>query len=208
MFTHNGQELSVQEMMRLVKATQTSADGDKVADRHWQPLLRTMIAAGVLHDVGTIKSSSGHRLGGPLTGIDTPTLRGVASTGPYLHDGSAPDLASVFNSTNAPDGTPHASFRTLNATQQNELIGFLLELDGSDAAAPIFRPQIDVSQSGNSLLLRWPGSASGFSLRSTTNLTPPITWTAVTNAAQSTGGVFSVTLPLDGERRFFLLQEP
>lgn len=165
-------------------------------------------AAGVLHDVGTIKPSSGHRLGGPLTGIDTPTLRGVAYTAPYLHDGSALDLASVFNVTNAPDGTPHASFRALNATQQNELISFLLELDGSDAAAPIFRPQIDFSKSGNSLLLSWPGSASGFSLRSTTNLTPPVIWAPVTNAVQSTGAVFSVTLPLDGARRFFLLQEP
>ncbi|MCA9713549.1 MAG: PKD domain-containing protein, partial [Myxococcales bacterium] len=43
----------------------------------------------LLHDVGTLKPSSGGRLGGPLLGIDTPTLNGVWETGPYLHDGSA-----------------------------------------------------------------------------------------------------------------------
>ncbi|HYV29198.1 MAG TPA: hypothetical protein VFA77_16815, partial [Candidatus Eisenbacteria bacterium] len=151
---------------------------------------------------------SGDRLGGPLTGIDTPTLRGVAYTAPYLHDGSAPDLTSVFNATNAPDGTPHASFRTLNATQQNELISFLLELDGSDAAAPVFRPQINISQSGNSVVLQWPASASGFSLQSATNLISPIMWSSVTNSVQSTGGVFTVTLPLNRQSQFFRLQEP
>ncbi len=90
-------------------------------------------AAGVLHDVGTIKATSGHRLGGPLTGIDTPTLLGIWTGAPYLHDGSAPDLASVFNTTNAPASTPHAAVRTLTATQQTELIQYLLELDSSDS---------------------------------------------------------------------------
>jgi cytochrome c peroxidase len=165
-------------------------------------------AQGGVHDIGTIKAGSGARLGGPLTGIDTPTLRGLASTAPYLHDGSAPDLAAVFNSTNAPDGSPHATFRTLTATQQSELLSFLLELDGTEPAAPFPSPRLEVSQAGNSILLRWPGFATTFSLRSTTDLTPPIAWTPVTNAVQNTGGVFSVLLPLDQARRFFLLREP
>ena len=42
-----------------------------------------------LFDVGTLKASSGKRLGAALTGIDTPTLRDVLETAPYLHDGSA-----------------------------------------------------------------------------------------------------------------------
>ena len=49
-----------------------------------------------LHDVGTLRTSSGQRLGGPLNGIDTPTLRGIWATAPYFHDGSAPTLESVF----------------------------------------------------------------------------------------------------------------
>jgi uncharacterized delta-60 repeat protein len=51
---------------------------------------------GQLHNVGTLRPTSGQRLGGPLTGIDTPTLRGVWSTAPYFHDGSAATLEDVF----------------------------------------------------------------------------------------------------------------
>ena len=52
--------------------------------------------AGTLHDVGTLRATSGGRLGGPLTGIDTPTLLGAWATAPYFHDGSAATLADVF----------------------------------------------------------------------------------------------------------------
>ncbi|HYI06360.1 MAG TPA: hypothetical protein VD858_15815, partial [Reyranella sp.] len=40
---------------------------------------------GQLHDVGTLKPTSGGRLGGSLTGIDTPTLRDVWSSNSFLH---------------------------------------------------------------------------------------------------------------------------
>jgi hypothetical protein len=53
-------------------------------------------ANALLHDVGTLRTSSGGRLGGPLTGIDTPTLRGAWDTAPYFHDGSATTLDAVF----------------------------------------------------------------------------------------------------------------
>ena len=50
----------------------------------------------LLHDVGSIRTSSGQRLGKPLNGIDTPTLLSVWETAPYFHDGSARSLADVF----------------------------------------------------------------------------------------------------------------
>jgi YVTN family beta-propeller protein len=53
-------------------------------------------ASLVLHDVGTLKPTSGSRLGGPLTGLDTPTLRDVWATAPYLHDGSAPTIEAAI----------------------------------------------------------------------------------------------------------------
>jgi YVTN family beta-propeller protein len=53
-------------------------------------------SALVPHDVGTIKPSSGSRLGGSLLGIDTPTLRDAWLTGPYLHNGSAPTIAAAI----------------------------------------------------------------------------------------------------------------
>ncbi|MCB0329693.1 MAG: Ig-like domain-containing protein [Bdellovibrionales bacterium] len=49
-----------------------------------------------LHDVGTIGTNSGLRLGQKLTGIDTPTLLGVFDSPPYLHNGQAHSLAEVF----------------------------------------------------------------------------------------------------------------
>ena len=55
---------------------------------------------GQRHDVGTLKPSSGSRLGGPLDGIDTPTLRGLWATAPYLHDGSAATLRDVLTTAN------------------------------------------------------------------------------------------------------------
>ncbi len=48
------------------------------------------------HDVGTLKASSGSRLGQALTSIDTPTLLGLHASAPYLHDGSAETLEEVF----------------------------------------------------------------------------------------------------------------
>ncbi|MCU0667962.1 MAG: Ig-like domain-containing protein [Myxococcota bacterium] len=56
------------------------------------------LAMSLLHDVGTLSSTSGQRLGGPLAGIDTPTLLGLAYSAPYLHDGSAATLEDVFTS--------------------------------------------------------------------------------------------------------------
>jgi hypothetical protein len=123
-----------------------------------------------------------------------------------LHDGSALTLAAVFDTTNAINGSPHASFRTLNSTQQNELIEYLLELDGSEPAAPPVIPQLGISPAGNSVLLTWPQTAIGFELYSSATLDPVPSWVQVTNTVQQTGGVFTVTLPLNGDRRFFRLQ--
>ena len=57
------------------------------------------LASSTLENVGTLRPSSGNRLGGPLTGIDPPTLRGIFASAPYFHDGSAPTLADVFRVT-------------------------------------------------------------------------------------------------------------
>jgi mono/diheme cytochrome c family protein len=67
----------------------------------------TSSATSPLQDVGTLKASSGTRLGGTLTGIDVPTLRDVWATAPYLHDGSAPTIESaIVAHTRLPALTP------------------------------------------------------------------------------------------------------
>lgn len=51
---------------------------------------------GRLISIGTVRPSSGGRLGGPLPGIAVPALRDAWATAPYLHDGSAPTLAAAI----------------------------------------------------------------------------------------------------------------
>jgi hypothetical protein len=55
----------------------------------------TNSGVATLFNIGTLKPTSGQRLGGPLTGIDPPTLRDVWATAPYLHDGSAATLTDA-----------------------------------------------------------------------------------------------------------------
>ncbi|MDB5104163.1 MAG: hypothetical protein JWP91_1852 [Fibrobacteres bacterium] len=86
----------------------------------------------LVHDVGTLKPSAGHRLADTLLGIDTPTLKGVWETPPYLHDGSAPTLADVIGAANA--GDRHGKTSHLTALQKDQLVAFLRQLDDGPAA--------------------------------------------------------------------------
>ena len=91
---------------------------------------------GTLHDVGTLTPNSGQRLGGALGGIDTPTLRGVWNTAPYLHDGSAATLRDVLVTRNPADA--HGAVSTLSASEVDELVAYLQQIDGSEPAAAPF----------------------------------------------------------------------
>lgn len=86
-----------------------------------------------LHDVGTIQPHSGQRLGAALTGFDTPTLKGVWHTAPYLHDGSAPTLRDVLTTRNP--GDQHGAVSTLTADQLDGLVAYLNQLDGDEVTA-------------------------------------------------------------------------
>jgi DNA-binding beta-propeller fold protein YncE len=81
----------------------------------------------LLHDVGTLRPTSGMRLGGALAGIDTPTLRGLWRTAPYLHDGSAATLRDVLTTRNA--GDRHGTTSTLTPAELDDLELYLLTLD-------------------------------------------------------------------------------
>ena len=95
-----------------------------------------------LHDVGTLRDSSGSRLGGPLTGIDTPTLPGVWQTPPYLHDGSALDLAEAVAADSEMD---------LSIQELEDVAAYLRELDGL-TAGQVASPQFDPP--GGAIMLR------------------------------------------------------
>ncbi|MDB6072175.1 MAG: hypothetical protein JWL81_3346, partial [Verrucomicrobiales bacterium] len=78
-------------------------------------------------NIGTIKPSSGQRMGAPLTGFDTPTLRSVWNTGPWLHDGSAATLTAAVQ---AHQGV------SLSAGDLANLASYLSQIDGAEVTAP------------------------------------------------------------------------
>jgi MYXO-CTERM domain-containing protein len=83
----------------------------------------------VRYDVGTFGDGSGQRLGGVLDGLDTPTVLGVWVSPPYLHDGSAATLLEVVSDRNA--GDAHGTTSHLSAGELDDLVAYLLSLDGS-----------------------------------------------------------------------------
>ena len=104
----------------------------------------TVSAAANLRNVGTIKPESGQRLGGPLTGLDVPTLRDVWATAPYLHDGSAPTIAAAV--------AAHGGV-SLSATDLSNLVAYVEQIGGQEPAAPLpNNPPVVVN----------PGNRSGY----------------------------------------------
>jgi hypothetical protein len=71
--------------------------------------------------VGTLGPASG-----PQASLDTPTLRGLWETGPYLHDGSRTLAEAVL---------AHAGV-SLSAPELAQLVAYLLQVDDDEVAAP------------------------------------------------------------------------
>ena len=79
-------------------------------------------AQNKFHDIGTIDSDTGNRLGSPLSGLDTPTLRGLWNGRPYLHDGSADTLAEAVRA--------HINVNVnVNDQDLNLLVEYLKQID-------------------------------------------------------------------------------
>lgn len=100
---------------------------------------------GLRHQVGTITHASGNRLGQPLYGLDTPTLRGLWLTAPYLHDGSAATLNTVFSTRNPLDlyGSLQ-SYLATNPRAIDQLVAYLLQIDDSEPAFDLPSLAIDI----------------------------------------------------------------
>jgi len=94
----------------------------------------SVMGSFVRHDVGTLGPGSGSRLGQPLDGLDTPSLRGVWDTAPYLHDGSAATLLDVLTTRNPTD--QHGNTASLSASLRADLVAYLLSIDGSPIDEP------------------------------------------------------------------------
>ena len=80
-------------------------------------------SSGAMHDVGTLTAASGQRAGGALTALDTPTLKGLWETGPYLHDGSEATVAGAI--------AAHSGV-SLTSAQLSDLEAYLLQIDDNE----------------------------------------------------------------------------
>jgi YVTN family beta-propeller protein len=80
-----------------------------------------------LHDLGTLKPTSGSRLGSPLLGIDTPSLRDAWLTPPYLHDGSAGSIAAAIQA--------HKNL-LLSPSELANVAAFTQQIGSEEAAVP------------------------------------------------------------------------
>lgn len=75
-----------------------------------------------LKDIGTITSATGSRSGGPINGIDIPTLIDAWFTAPYLHDGSAATLEKAIQT--------HGNIN-LNPVDLNTVVAYVQQI-GND----------------------------------------------------------------------------
>jgi len=80
------------------------------------------------------------------------------------------------------------------------------ESDNSNqASAPVPFPKLSLTASLSNVQLSWPASASVMAVSSATNLSPPIVWSTITNAATNQGGIWTMSLPRDRVTFFFRL---
>ncbi len=117
----------------------------------------TESGSATLRNIGTIKPSSGKRLDGPLTGIDTPTLRDAWATAPYLHDGSAATLADAVSA--------HSGI-SLGASDLSKVVAYVEQIGsqessapGTDSIAPTTPPNFAAALASGKPKLTWGASS-------------------------------------------------
>ena len=91
------------------------------ADCHVPPLFTDLL----MHDIGT-GNGPGELLG---PAFDTPSLRGIWHTAPYLHDGRASTLRDVLVTHNPAD--QHGQTSHLSEAEGHDLVAFLRSLEGA-----------------------------------------------------------------------------
>jgi len=97
-------------------------ESEGCADCHLGPAFSDSFLLAT-HDVGTLNPASS----GPQTALDTPTLRRLWFTAPFLHDGSAPTIGDAVDR--------HAGV-SLAPAELDSLVAYLEQLDDAEAGAP------------------------------------------------------------------------
>ncbi len=111
----------------------------------------TEAATGSLRNIGTLKPASGLRLGNTLLGLDTPTLRDVWATAPYLHDGSAATLEAAITAHNGV---------SLTTTDLQKLVAYLQQIGSEESSAPTLNTNLAQGRSATQSSTSNGGAAS------------------------------------------------
>lgn len=95
----------------------------------------------LLHDIGTITTTTKNRLHKPVLGFDTQTLKGLWMSSPYMHNGSAKTLYEIFDAGNG--DMIHTGNYTLTTSEKEDLVAYLLQLDDNEkGSSPFMNLQI------------------------------------------------------------------
>lgn len=113
---------------------------------------------------------------------------------------TGPDCNASFTASFATAVSP-GWVVTATATDPN------LNTSEFSACVPVaLSPSLSLSLAGSDQIqLAWPGSATGFVLKQTGSLAPPIQWTTVTNVPGQLNGQFVLKLPRPDDDRFYVL---
>ena len=109
-----------------------------------------------LQNIGTLYPGSGNRLGGPLPGIAIPTLRDVWTTGPYLHDGSAPTVNAAIKA--------HTNL-SLSAADLASVSAYVLQIGSEEPGLMTVGPVFGSPATGTAFTDTATGPLTGVNLR-------------------------------------------
>jgi len=124
---------------------------------------------GERHDIGTITTASGDRDFGFLDGLDTPTLLGLWTSAPYLHDGSATTVQEAIlahSNTVVSQGEADSITRFLHelstSTPPPINNGEVLELEAEDAELFGNLRKVNATEASGGVFVEAPEGSGNF----------------------------------------------
>jgi len=129
----------------------------------------------------------------------------------FLYDAANGNLVAA--STSAVDNVEHICITSLPAGRydlqvQKNPTSQVSATESYALAFQFFSLQLEIANTNGNIAISWPIAPAGFTLESTTSLTPPLSWSAVSATASITNDQNLVLLPATGSGQFFRLQGP